>query len=96
MVVGNLIGSIMSGISGFVSVTFKELVFPLIPVVIYAFVVICVLTICLVISGVGGSMLFYVIVFFYIKALFDYNPILEAKRQAEEASMMNNNQGLEQ
>jgi hypothetical protein len=89
MAVGALMGSIFRGITGFVSVTFKKLVFPLIPVVIYAFVVICVLSICLIISGVGGSLLFYVIVFLYIKALFDYNPILEAKQQAEAAAAMN-------
>lgn len=89
MAVGALIGSIFRGIAGFVSVTFKQLVIPLIPVVIYAFVVICVLSICLIIAGVGGSLLFYVIVFIYIKALFDYNPVLEARRQAEEAAAMN-------
>lgn len=86
----SIFGAMLTGIQGFVSVTFKKLVFPLIPVIIYAFVVICVLTICVVISGVGGSMLFYVIIFFYVKALFDYNPVLEARRQAEEAAKMNN------
>jgi hypothetical protein len=83
-----MLGDLLKGIGAFISIVFKQIVFPLLPIAVYGFVVIIILTICVVIAGVGGSMLFYVIVFFYIKALLDYNPVLEARRQAEQAAMM--------
>lgn len=70
----------------------KEIVLPLIPFTIYVLIIISILTICFVVAGVGGSLLFYIIIFFYVRALFAYNPVLEARQQAEEAAMMNQQQ----
>lgn len=83
-----MIGDFFRAIGAFITIVFNKIVFPLLPVAVYGFVVVIILTICVVIAGVGGSFLFYLIVFLYVKALLDYNPVLEARRQAEEAAMM--------
>jgi hypothetical protein len=88
-----MFGQLLIIISSFVGVLFTELIWPLIPATIYVFVVVIILAICSIIAGVGGSLLFYILIFFYVKALLSYNPILEARRQAVEAAQMENSNG---
>lgn len=47
---------------------------PLLQISIYAVALSFVLTFCLIISGFGGSILFYVLVGIYIYSLFTYQP----------------------
>lgn len=82
-----MIGIIIA-IAMYVRAVMTHIILPLIPFVLYLFIVVVILTICVVIAGVGGSMLFYVIVFFYVRALLSYNPVLEARKQAEQAAQM--------
>lgn len=94
---GSAIASFLGGIASFITITLQELVVPLIPMTIYAVVVIAILTVCLIIAGVGGSMLFYIILAFYVKALLSYNPVLEerAAAQAEANAAAQANEGME-
>ena len=70
----------------YIRAVMTHIILPLIPFILYLFIVVVILTICVVISGVGGSMLFYVVVFFYLRALLSYNPILEARKQAQQTN----------
>lgn len=80
--IGSIFGTLVSKIGTLIAFIFKKVVIPAIPLAMYAIIIITVLTFCFIIAGVGGSFVFYVIIFFYIKALFDYNPVEEAKKKA--------------
>lgn len=83
-----VIGQMVILIAQFVTVTMQKVVIPLIPIGIYGIIVVIILTFCMVISGVGGSLLFYVLMYFYVKALLTYNPVIAAREQALEAQQM--------
>lgn len=86
-----LFAPILLGMAQSIAITLKKIVVPLIPIGIYGMFVVMILTFCGVIAGVGGSLLFYVILFFYVRALINYNPaVAEAEAQAAEARQMNN------
>jgi hypothetical protein len=80
---------ILYAVGMFIQMIYEKVIAPLIPVTIYGFFVVLILTLCMVIAGLGGSLLFYIILFFYVKALLSYNPVLEARQQAVEAAQMN-------
>lgn len=73
-----------------ISLLFTKIIIPLIPFTMIVSIVIMIICVCIIISGVGGSLLFYVILFFYVKALLNYNPVLEAREQAAQMQQVSN------
>jgi hypothetical protein len=84
-----MIASILYAVGMFIQMIFGKVIAPLIPVTIYGFFIVLILTLCMIVAGLGGSLLFYIILFFYVKALLSYNPVLDARKQAMEANQMN-------
>jgi hypothetical protein len=84
-----MIAPILHAVVIFIQTIYTKVIAPLIPITIYGFFVVLILTLCMVVAGLGGSLLFYIILFFYVKALFSYNPVLEARQQAMEGTQMN-------
>lgn len=53
---------------------FQKLLIPLTKISLITIILIIILTFCGSIAGLGGTLLFYIIIFFYIKALLSYRP----------------------
>ena len=83
-----ILAQVVVPIVQFISITFQKVVIPLIPIGFYGIIIVIILTFCMVISGVGGSLLFYVLMYFYVKALLSYNPITAAREQALQNQQM--------